>query len=116
MKKETNTTTNMTILNNMNKEELINHVADLENLLLDLETRLNVQKIKPIGRKEEVLSILKKGPITVDALAKRIGISNRNVSSQLSYLRSDGHPIATDSLGRKFLETQKVETVLRKAV
>ena len=86
------------------KDELISMVAELECALTSLESRLHVSKIKPIGRKAEVLALLQKGAITVDAMAKRIGISNRNVSSQLSYLRTDGVAIATDSIGRKFIE------------
>ena len=116
--KELTSITNLSILKGFSKEELVEHAAELENLLLDLESRLNQQKPITIGRKAEVLALLQKGAITVDAIAKRIGISNRNVSSQLSYLRADGHAIATDSIGRKFLEKQEVKqevkTILRK--
>jgi len=58
-----------------------------------------------IGRKQEVLELLKTGKhYKIPDLAKALGITDRNVSSQLSYLRADGHAIATDARGFKFLE------------
>jgi len=94
----------------MTKEELMTKVKeleeyanDVEEVLACLEERLsNHKKIKP-GRKQQVLDILKQGPIHVGAIAKRLGISSRNVSSQLSYLRKDGYDIATSSTGKKML-------------
>lgn len=86
------------------KAELEAMVAELEETLCWLETKL-ARPAAPIGRKAQVLAILKKeGHISVAAIAKRIGISARNVSSQLTYLRKDGIAIATDSIGRKFIE------------
>ena len=65
------------------------------------------------GRKLQVLTALREtGHTTVEALAKEIGISARNISSQLTYLRKDGIAIATDSLGRKFIESEPEETKL----
>jgi len=85
--------------------ELEEIVAEMEETLCFLEKRLCVAKVKLDGRKDQVLAILKKeGHVTVEVIAKRIGINGRNVSSQLTYLRKDGYAIATDSLGRKFLE------------
>ena len=96
------------------------------------EANANVTKAKEAagGRKLQCLTILREGHTTVEAIAKRIGISARNVSSQLTYLRKDGVAIATDSLGRKFIESEskpeetevptetetpsKPETILRK--
>lgn len=86
--------------------ELTEQVTEMEETLYSLESRLCKAKIKMDGRKDQVLAILKKeGHITVESIAKRIGITSRNVSSQLTYLRKDGYSIATDSLGRKFLES-----------
>jgi len=88
----------------MTKSDLEAIVEDLECTLMYLETRL-AAKPKAAGRKSEVLAILHSaGHISVAAIAIRLDISARNVSSQLTYLRRDGHGIATDSLGRKFLE------------
>ncbi len=116
--------TNTKELTDMTKAELIEAAIEYENLLITLEEKISRVQIKPEGRKSQVLAILKTGHVTVDAIAKRIGISARNVSSQLSYLRKDGLAIATDSLGRKFLESAapaaeiaapEVKTILRKA-
>ena len=85
--------------------ELTSIVEDLECTLVWLETKLNKRAPKPEGRKEQCLKLLvSAGHISVAAMSTRIGISARNISSQLTYLRKDGHAIATDSLGRKFLE------------
>jgi biotin operon repressor len=65
----------------------------------------SVTVVNKIGRKQEVLAILQRGKhVTVKAIATELGINDRNVSSQLSYLRADGYKIATDSRGYKFLE------------
>ncbi len=62
---------------------------ELEEVLCWLELKLSVKKFK-IGRKSEVLDILKEGNlVSVGDIAKRIGITSRNVSSQLSYIRND---------------------------
>jgi len=95
--------------------EYIAQTFEMEETLLSLEARLCVAKVKLDGRKDQVLKILQsEGHITVEALAKRVGINGRNISSQLTYLRKDGYAIATDSLGRKFLEAP-VKTILRKS-
>jgi DNA-binding transcriptional ArsR family regulator len=97
--------TNTTELKSWTKPELVTAVIEYEDLLLALESKISSVKVPVTGRKEQVLKILKSaGHISVSAIATRIGISQRNVSSQMTYLRKDGHAIATDSLGRKFLE------------
>jgi biotin operon repressor len=56
------------------------------------------------GRKSEVLEILKRGEnVSIMEIGKELGISCKNVSSQLSYLRSDNYNICTDKDGKKFL-------------
>ena len=94
----------------MTKEEMSTRIAELEDLttqmcevLMMLEDKISKVKIKPEGRKDQVLKVLQAGPITVGAIAKRLGISSRNVSSQLTYLRKDGYEIATTSTGKKML-------------
>jgi len=89
----------------MDKKELLAQVEELENQLVCLEDRLSKQKVIKPGRKDEVLDILKEKKISVVDIASIIGISPRNVSSQLTYLRRDGYAIATDSKGRKFIES-----------
>ena len=57
------------------------------------------------GRKDQVLQLMITGKHwKISDLAKAVGINERNISSQLTYLRKAGHAIATDSLGRKFIE------------
>jgi len=91
----------------MTKSELMEVVDELENMLICIEGKLCKYKGVKEGRKEEVLKILKEhGNIKVGDIAKLVGISERNVSSQLSYLRRDGIQIATDSKGRKFIESE----------
>lgn len=67
-------------------------LCELENLVLWLEGKLGKKEVvEKKGRKEEVLEIMKDGGLySVGELSKIIGISDRNISSQLSYLRKDG--------------------------
>ena len=51
------------------------------------------------GRKQQVLKALKDGVDTIDAIAEKLNISAKNVSSQLTYLRQDGHKILSVSAG-----------------
>jgi len=99
----------------LKKSELINVVEELESYITELEeTLVYVRERKPAvvtvetkktGRKDEVLAILKQhGHVSVGFIARQVGINERNVSSQLTYLRRDGYRIATDSKGLKFLE------------
>jgi len=72
-----------------NEAELASQVEELEQALCYLETKLNKKKFKT-SRKDEVMTILEEGNlISVSDIAKRINISNRNVSSILCYLRDD---------------------------
>jgi biotin operon repressor len=81
---------------NMTKEEL---VALVETLQAQIESIKNGK-----GRKAEVLELLKTNEaITIVAMAERLGISTKNVSSQLTYLRQEGFNICTDVNGKKFL-------------
>jgi len=89
-------------LKSMTKEEMAITICELEECLIYLEDKLN-KKVFKEGRKEQVLKILQSGAITVGGIATRIGISARNVSSQLTYLRKDGYEICTSSTGKKFL-------------
>jgi len=56
------------------------------------------------GRKQEVYEVLEKyGPISIKKIAEKLGISTKNVSSQLTYLKSDNIKIFTDDNGFKFI-------------
>lgn len=87
-------------------------ITDLEEALTWLQDELIAAKVaQPVvaaataGRKDQVLALMIDGKHwKISDLAKQIGINERNISSQLTYLRKAGHAIATDSLGRKFIE------------
>ena len=56
------------------------------------------------GRKSQVEQILREqGPIHIKSIAQQLNISTKNVSSQLTYLRSDNLNICTNSKGQKFI-------------
>lgn len=83
-------------LSKMTKEEL---VALVETLQSQIEALKNGK-----GRKAEVLELLRTNDaITIVAMSERLGISTKNVSSQLTYLRQEGFNICTDVNGKKFL-------------
>jgi biotin operon repressor len=96
----------------MTKTELEIRVLVLEALIVDMLETIDCLDHEPEtvvvekpGRKDEVLALLiahKK--ISIPQIAKSVGISERNVSSQLSYLRKDGHLIGADSRGWKVYE------------
>lgn len=85
------------------KVRLMNEIQRLRELLKAERSSSN-----KIGRKEQVLSILKNAtqPMSIAQIAKEINISTKNVSSQLTYLKSDGHSIISDSNGKKVLSTR----------
>jgi hypothetical protein len=105
----------------MKKNELVEEVVALQDYVAQLEETLTyvrdraprvvtetVQVQKP-GRMDEVLAALKAhGHISVAKLAQIVGINERNISSQLTYLRQGKlggikYNICTDSRGYKFI-------------
>ena len=67
--------------------------------------RLSKSKVIKKGRREEVMEVLiREKRISVGNIGKTLGMSCRNVSSYLCYLRKEGVNIGTDSKGRKFIE------------
>lgn len=84
----------------MTKEELVVKVKELEQIILNLQNKK--------GRKFEVLELLKTNTsISIVEISERLGISTKNVSSQLTYLREEGYNVCTNSQGRKFLVEEK---------
>jgi Fic family protein len=78
-------------------------IAELESKVQELTQQLE-NRSKTEGRKFQVLEFMKmNGPSTIKDIAKGLGISTKNVSSQLTYLRTDGYEIFTDNNGKKFL-------------
>lgn len=86
------------------KEEMV--VVDMNKLneLSKEELILLVMRGKGSGRKNEVLKLLKDGRISIEDIAKKIGIERRNVSTLLSYIRKDGYNLGKDSKGRIYIE------------
>ena len=81
----------------MNKSEMMEMIERLKK-----ENDVLVKKIgsKEKGRKEEVLELIReKGKISIKEMGEVIGISERNISSQLSYLRKDGFKFGKNSKG-----------------
>jgi len=103
-------------IKDMNKTELVELINDLQVQIQDLtetkelqsnqilELQEQLKSASKDGRKSQVLEILKEhGPINIMSIAQKLNISTKNVSSQLTYLRSDGYRIFTDDNGKKFL-------------
>ena len=97
-------------LKELKKDELIELVSEYECLCDWLEIKLCSYKGIKKGRREQVKEVLiKEKRISVGDIGKRLGMSCRNVSSYLCYLRKEGLNIGTDSKGRKFIELDEVD-------
>ena len=96
-------------LNQMNKAELLDEISRLNGIhdtdaSTILELQLKLEASSKDGRKSQVLDLLRKhASNSILEIASKLNISTKNVSSQLTYLRSDGHQIFTDPNGRKCL-------------
>ena len=91
-------------IKSLDRDQLLNEYHSLleENLILK-EKLINAANLKD-GRKSQVLALLKEyNSISILEIANKLSISTKNVSSQLTYLRSDGYKIFTDHNGRKLL-------------
>ena len=87
----------------MTKEELIKQNEDFQQIILDLQVQLENSR-NSSGRKSQVLELLKENSsISILDISKKLSISTKNVSSQLTYLRTDGYKIFTDNHGKKVL-------------
>lgn len=83
--------------------ELYDKIDDQEEMIINQQVQIENMK-NGKGRKAEVLEVLRaQSPITIVAMSETLGISTKNVSSQLTYLRQDGYNICTDVNGKKFL-------------
>ena len=66
---------------------------------------LKLERGEEGGRKEELIDLLNiEGRLSIKDISNRMGISAKNVSSLLMYLKKDGVRICTDCEGRKFIE------------
>ena len=92
------------ILSNMTKKDLLEEISKRDLLIIELIDKLESSKNRTSKRKQEVLDLLKLSPISIYDMSIKLDITNKNVSSQLCYLKKDGHLICTNSSGKKFLE------------
>lgn len=66
---------------------------------------LKLERGEEGGRKEELIDLLSnEGRLNIKEIGGKMGISAKNVSSLLMYLKKDGVRICTDCEGRKFIE------------
>lgn len=93
------TTLNKTELQDLNKSQLI-------DLLVYADALSKTKGRKPKGKtvKEKVYDIIKRGPVTIDAIAKELGTNNKNISSNKRYLILDGCLIGKSSQNELVLE------------
>jgi len=98
------------------KKELIKELENQSQIILDLQVKLQNSKSSD-GRKFQVLELLREfGSLSILDISEKLKISTKNVSSQLTYLRTDGYQIFTDPRGRKVLYevdeiTEEIEEV-----
>jgi biotin operon repressor len=84
-------------------EELKKSNDSKEMIIQDLNIKLENSK-NGSGRKSQVLDLLRKyKSISILQISNELSISTKNVSSQLTYLRTDGYAIYTDPNGKKML-------------
>ena len=96
----------------MNKNELIEENNNLQQIILDLQKRLESSKSND-SRKSQVLELLRSNSsISILEMAESLNVSTKNISSQLTYLRTDGYQIFTDPKGRKVLVEEKAVEVV----
>ena len=90
-------------------------VVVLINEIRRLRTELTLKNVSiKIGRKDQVLLVLKTAtkPLSIKQIAQEVSeqagktISTKNISSQLTYLKDDGHKIFKDEDGRKVLSSR----------
>ena len=94
----------------MSKKELIETIENQSQMILDLQVKLETSNKNSNNRKSQVLELLRQHEsLSITELADLLNISTKNVSSQLTYLRTDGYKIFTNQFGRKVLFEDKPE-------
>jgi len=87
----------------LTKEEMTKVIENQEQIILDLQIRIE-NSSNGTKRKMQVLELLRDSTsISILEMSKKLGISAKNVSSQLTYLRTDGYKVFTDNHGKKVL-------------
>jgi len=81
-----------------NKREAIKIISELKLDLMELKEITKVVKSQK-NRKSQVLNLLLEDIQSINDISTTLGISNRNVSSILCYLKKDEYQITTSRLG-----------------
>lgn len=96
---------------NINFEEVMEVLRNMEmgneekKELRSFVKTLKLEKGEDGGRKKELVEILEReGRMGIKGISEVMGVSCKNVSSLLLYLKKEGYKICTDSEGRKFIE------------
>ena len=98
------------VKNEINIEELLNKDFQPKSLqealehIKQLKQAVKLFEYKQGGRKKQVKELLNKQPLSIEEIADKLGITNKNVSSILCALKKEGNKIATNSQGKKFFE------------
>lgn len=94
-------------LENLEKSELCLIILELQEKIENLENQIESKKT---GRKQILFDIMSNHEhFSLNELSKKMTevcgkpISSKNISSLLTYLRTDEVPICTDHLGKKFI-------------
>ena len=104
-----NTKKDNAVKNEIDVEALLNKDFQPKSLQEALEYINHLKRVVKIfeykqgGRKKQVKELLKQ-PLSIEEIASKLGITNKNVSSILCALKKEGNKIATNSQGKKFFE------------
>lgn len=69
----------------------------------------NKSTVTRVNRKGQVLEMLQSDIYTITNISKTLGITHRNVSSVICYLKKDGHNITTSRIGGETYITLTIE-------
>jgi len=95
----------------VNFEDRKTALKSITALNLKLKTfreEVKLQRQPRFNRKQQVLDLLTKDIHSINELCTKLNISNRNVSSIICYLKTDGYKITSTRVGGEtFLELNK---------
>lgn len=91
----------------MTKSQLIDHINNLNDQIVNLKK----SRQRSGSRKFEVLEILSHGPMSILDIANQLGITSKNVSSLLCYLKKDGFGLIVNEEGQRVLTKHNGEDI-----
>lgn len=82
-------------------DDKLSAIKIITNLQIELKKLKEENKsgVVRVNRKGQILDALNEDTVTISELSKKFGITHRNVSSILCYLRKDGLKIGTARIG-----------------